>query len=425
MKRAILLTGGTQIAIQAIGLLTGVLVTRWLGPDGRGQLAAIIGWASMIAYLGNFGLPVALTYAAARNPAGRHQLLGNSAAFALLQWLALGMIGWLVLPVLLAKHSSELGHLAVLFLWIYLPLNLLTLYTSAILQGSGTYARFNAVRVSVPLMYAVLLLVFWTMHRITVVSVVSINILSNVVALTLALTLALPSLRRLSVGSSIKWLQLKNLRGNLRYGLSAQIGTLQPFSGMQLDVLALSSLVTTHGLGLYMAALAGANLIRAQGYAVGQVVLPEVARMDDAVQQWRIIRRSMILMGLAGAVGFLVVMIAAQPLLVIIYGGDFAQASSMLKILVAAGVVGAVYRILADGLRGMGKPGVSTIAELAGLVAGIAGLALLIPLQGEAGAAWAVLWASAVSLAVAIGLAKWHRTGSSSSSVTRAAEINP
>lgn len=424
MKRAILLTGGTQIAIQAIGLLTGVLVTRWLGPDGRGQLATIIGWASMIAYLGNLGLPVALTYAAARNPAGRHQLLGNSAAFALLQWLALGVIGWLVLPVLLAKHSSGLGHMAVLYLWIYLPLNLLTLYTIAILQGSGVYARFNAVRVSVPLMYAVLLLTLWAMHLITVVSVVSINILSNAVALALALTLALPALMRLSAGSSIKWFQLKNLGGNLRYGLSAQIGTLQPFSGLQLDVLALSILATTHGLGLYMAALAGANLIRAQGYAVGQVVLPEVAKMNDTLQQWRIIRRSMILMGLAGAVGLFVVMIAAKPMLVVIYGGVFAQASRMLKILVAAGVVGAVYRILADGLRGMGKPGVSTIAELVGVVAGIAGLALLVPLRGETGAAWAVLWASAVSLAVAIVFAMWHRAGSSSG-VTHAVEIDP
>ena len=74
MKRAVLLTGGTQIGTQAIGLLTGILVTRWLGPDGRGQLAVIISWPSMLAYLGNLGLPVALTYAAAREPLQRHQL---------------------------------------------------------------------------------------------------------------------------------------------------------------------------------------------------------------------------------------------------------------------------------------------------------------------------------------------------------------
>lgn len=405
MRRAIFLTSGAQIVIQAVGLLTGILVARLLGPDGRGQLAAVISWAAMLAYLGNLGLPTALTYASAKMPELRHQLFGNGLLMAVVQWMILGTIGWLLLPLVLAKQGPLLAHLAVLYLWVYLPLNLLTLYANAIQQGSGHYARYNAVRVSVPIGYALLLLIFWAIQRFNVESVVLANILSNVLTLSLAMVLTLPPLWRLAHRVSESWIGFANLRGNLRYGLSAQIGTLQPFSGLRLDVLALTILSTTHDLGLYMAALAGAGLIRAQGYALGQVVLPEVAKRKRRFEQWRIIRRAMILAGVGGCVAFIIVLFAAAPLLSLIYGKPFVPAAPILKILVAAGTVGAVYRILADGLRGMGKPGISTLAEIIGVGVGVLGLAVFIPTRGVSGAALAVLVASVASLVAALWFA--------------------
>jgi O-antigen/teichoic acid export membrane protein len=399
-------------------LLTGVLVARLLGPDGRGQLAVVISWASMLAYLGNLGLPTALTYASAKTPELRHQLFGNGLLMAVVQWMILGVIGWLLLPLILAKHGPLLVHLAVLYLWAYLPLNLLTLYTNAIQQGSGQYARYNAVRVSVPIGYALLLLIFWAIQRFNVESVVLANILSNVLTFLLAIALALPPLWKLAHRVSESWIGFANLRGNLRYGLSAQIGTLQPFSGLRLDVLALTILSTTHDLGLYMAALAGANLIKAQGYALGQVVFPEVAKQKRRSEQWRIIRHAMMLAGVGGCVVFVVVLFAAIPLLSLIYGNPFVSAASMLKILVAAGTVGAVYRILADGLRGMGKPGVSTLAEIIGVGVGVLGLAVFIPTQGASGAALSVLAASVASLVAALWLS--FRQASDSSGTAQA-----
>jgi O-antigen/teichoic acid export membrane protein len=63
-----ILTLGAQFAIQLVGLITGVLAARYLGPSGRGELATVIVWVTMIVYVGNLGLPVAYTYAAAREP---------------------------------------------------------------------------------------------------------------------------------------------------------------------------------------------------------------------------------------------------------------------------------------------------------------------------------------------------------------------
>ena len=408
MKRAIFYTSGAQIGIQLVGLISGILVARWLGPDGRGQLAAVISWVSLFAYLGNAGLPVAFAYASAKEPDRRHQLLGNGLLAAGLQWLVLAAVGSWVLPLVLRSHGIPLAHLAVVYLWAYVPLNLLTLYINAIQQGAGQYGGFNAVRMSVSLGYVFLLVLFWALDHISVDSVIVANLLSNVLTLILALSITLAMLTRLGRRTKRGWFNLKNLWSDARYGLTAHIGTLQPFSGLQLDVLALTLLVGVHDLGLYMAAFAGASLLRAQGYALGQVVLPEVAKCSRHRDQMRIIFKFAGLAALGGATASIVVLFWAGPLLRLVYGSTFMAAAPILKVLTFAGFLGAVYRVLADGLRGMGRPFASTAAELVGLCIGLPALALSIPIWGALGAAGAVAVASGSSLIAALWLA-WPR----------------
>ena len=67
LKRDAALAVATGFAIQAVLILTGTLVARMLGPDGRGYLAALILWPWVITLFGNLGIPSALTYAIARD----------------------------------------------------------------------------------------------------------------------------------------------------------------------------------------------------------------------------------------------------------------------------------------------------------------------------------------------------------------------
>ena len=68
LKRDATLAIATGFAIQAVLVVTGVLLARMLGPDGRGYLAALILWPLVITQLGNLGIPSALTYSIARDP---------------------------------------------------------------------------------------------------------------------------------------------------------------------------------------------------------------------------------------------------------------------------------------------------------------------------------------------------------------------
>src|SRR5690349_8489573 len=58
----LLLTVLTQVAVIGINVITGVITARLLGPDGRGEFAAITLWPQVLSGLASMGLPIAATY---------------------------------------------------------------------------------------------------------------------------------------------------------------------------------------------------------------------------------------------------------------------------------------------------------------------------------------------------------------------------
>lgn len=67
--KSISLTFATSALIQLVTIVSGVIVARLLGPQGRGELAAIFLWAVILVDFGTLGLMESVTYAAARRAA--------------------------------------------------------------------------------------------------------------------------------------------------------------------------------------------------------------------------------------------------------------------------------------------------------------------------------------------------------------------
>jgi O-antigen/teichoic acid export membrane protein len=323
--------------------------------------------------------------------------MGNGLIAALVQWPLLVAAGLLVLHLALGGHTDLVQQLAVAYLCLYIPLNLLTLYVNATQQGLGHYAGFNAVRLCVPVSYLVGLGMLVWLDRFTVTGVLAANLFSNLATLLLALGLLLP---RAGAATERRWFDLPALKRDLRYGLSAHIGMLQPFTGLQVDVLLLTLLLPAHDLGIYMAALAGAGLIRAQGVALGMVAMPEVARQRERAGQFRaVVRFASFTLLLGGATAF-VLAYWAQPLVALVYGDAFSGAAGALRLLALGALAASLNRILADGLRGMGRPLSGTAAELASLAVGVPAILVLAPSGGAEGAALAAVLASAAALVI-------------------------
>jgi O-antigen/teichoic acid export membrane protein len=390
-------TLGSTLIIVLLGLASGALVARMLGVDGRGDLAAIVLWPSIIAYVGDLGGPLAVAYLAAVRPAERVRLVQVALGTALAQSAILVVVGVPVVMVGLARYPGEVP-LGLVLLAGFLPLNLATRYLNALHQGAGSFRRFNGVRLAVNGSYVAGVVVLFIAGAHSVGPVVAFVLASNVVALCAAA-------RGCSRAELTPALDAGLMRDIFQYGLRGHIGNLTPIDSMQLDLLAVVVLLGAHDAGLYSVAASAALIVRGQATALGMVTLPTVAaartKMERVVAAERLFR-----LGLALTVGLAAAIVASAPWTVgIVYGPEFGEAVPLVQVLGAGIVAASLRQVLGDGLRGLGQPLQGTIAELASLLAASVGLVLLVPAIGAMGAALAVSFAYAVALVVLIILA--------------------
>src|SRR5438105_4342214 len=109
-------TMATTFEIQALGLVSGILVARLLGVHGRGLLATVILVPNLLAYLGDLGGPVAYAYLVATRRESAAALLRNAVALALGQSIVLALLG---VPIVLfaLRNDPAIKGVELLFLF--------------------------------------------------------------------------------------------------------------------------------------------------------------------------------------------------------------------------------------------------------------------------------------------------------------------
>jgi O-antigen/teichoic acid export membrane protein len=394
-------TLATTLLIQVIGLATGVVVARGLGVEGRGLLAAVILWPSVLTYLGDLGGPVGYAYLAAHQPATRPSLVRAAGALTAVQTLIVVAAG--VPAVLLALHGKprHAATLAAVFLVCYVPMNLYTRYVNAVNQARPRLSWFNAVRMSVPFTYLVFVVGLLVSGRLTLRNTVAATAGSNL----LATGLAWWSTRSMGGGAADDGTVDGTVavgRTVLRYGLRSHIGNLTPIDSMQLDLLLVTLLLSPRQAGLYTVAASAAAVIRVQGTALGLVGLPAVAREERPAEARRIaasLVRSTLLVGLVSAA---LIALAAPLLIRVIYGAPYVPATGVVRLLVFGIVLASVRQVAGDCLRGLGRPGAASVAEVSSWAVGAPLALVAIPTLGSMGAALAVIGSYGAALAVCL-----------------------
>lgn len=408
--------------IQGVGLITGITVARLLGVEGRGELAAVILWGSAITYVGDLGLPVAYVYEAARDRRQIPALVGNAFLATVLQWLILVVVGIPILLLALQSHSTEIVQAGVIFLVGFIPLNLLVRYLNALNQGLGLFSRFNAVRISVHVAYAAVLLALVVFGMQSVMWVAIATLIGNVATLFLILSFSLPRFVREfgapRVDAGLLW-------RSATYGAKAHIGNLTPVDALHIDLLLVTALLAPAQAGLYAIAISAGAVVRSLGVAFGMVALPEVASAANEHQQRQSIGELFRLGLLVSIVGAAALGLAGDLLVPLVYGGEYAPAVTSLRILLIGIVAAGARQVLADCLRGAGRPGAGTVAEIASWVIAIPGLVVLVPTFGVQGAAMAVSLSYVGALLVVLIFTVRHGVGLDDLFVPRMSDLRP
>ena len=103
------LTFVATILIQAAGMLTGILLARFLGPEKRGELAAIQLWGSFFATLALVGLPESVIFFGAKEKEKIGQFWSTGVFAALVLGSPIILLGYFILPFV-PTCSNQSGY---------------------------------------------------------------------------------------------------------------------------------------------------------------------------------------------------------------------------------------------------------------------------------------------------------------------------
>ncbi|MEA2298627.1 MAG: hypothetical protein QOF77_1563 [Solirubrobacteraceae bacterium] len=390
------ITVAGSFAVQLVALISGVLVARLLGVENRGRAALLVLVALVIAQLGTLGLPLALTYWIARDPAVERPLVASLRRVFLGQ-IAVGAAIQCAVLYLVVGLGVAAFWIAGLVSVLAMPGLFAVQYSLALLQAQGRFRAFSAVRLLAPCVYSLGLVVVAVIGRGGLVAIMAIWVGSA--ALTGATGLILTLGRRPGASGREPESRAPGMRPMLSFGLRGFLGSISPLDAFQLDQAIVGLFVSPAALGVYVVGVGFANLPRFAAQSIGIVAYPHIAGKGGAAgvrrETWRFVALTLLVCGPIVAV----LEIAMPTIVPLLFGHAFDAATGLARILLLAALLVGLRRVMSDCARGGGHPTLGTAAEVVATAALPVGAGLLAG-DGARGVSWALVASGALGLAV-------------------------
>lgn len=380
-----------NISVSLLGAMSGIVQARALGPEGRGELAAILVPLYFVAFLGDLGLGLY-----ARREAARTNALGDLigtigptvGTFGVVLCLAL-------LPLVgLVARGRSVVHLWLSLGLLFVPLQMMGNVLLSVVLGLERWSLWIRSRLLVAGGWVVVLGALYALGRLSV---------QNAVATYLGMTMAsyLPLLPVLRDAGPIRF-RPGLMQKAVPFGARAWLAGFTNLANTRLDQLVMVGVVSSRQLGLYAVAVTLAAVPSNFSGAVALGILPRVVR-DGHDLVPRAVRLSLLVV-LVGSASLAVV---AWPAVHFVIGHRFTHSLPMIWILLLAEVPLAGTVTLGQAFIGSGRPGQTACAEGLALVVTVAGLAVALSALGGVGAALVSL--AAYSVAFSYLLIQSHR----------------
>ena len=392
------------IVLQFLLLVSGIIAARALGDQGRGQQALIFIVALTASQVGLFGLPLALTYEAARGQNLARRWLAHIAPVAFAQTV-LVLLVYSVLMFLVFSDRVPLS--AALVTLPTLPALIWQAYGLAVLQGHHQFRALHVFRLTPIAVYTIGLVFVHVLFKDSVFAVMAVWSASYIVGAAATQVYIGWTGRGDREEPELGSVVLPNRTKMARFGASAFLGASSPLEVFRVDQLAVGAVLTTVDLALYSTALAFCNFPRFLTLALGLTAYARISAVQSAETRNHLVVRYATLGTIVAILVSTPLAIFAGPLINLTFGPEFSGATAVTQILLGATVLLCSRRILSDCLRGAGLPGAGSMAEITSLIALVPTALILVPPLQLEGFAFAMVASYACGL-VAI-LIYWAR----------------
>jgi antigen flippase len=387
---ALLQSVGTQVVITIINVVTGIITARLLGAEGRGIYTAVTLWPPLLATVALSGLNSAVVFRMRKAPA----TAGSTASAALLLGIARSLLAMTAGVLLLPAFMSRYDHGTILVAQICLVgvfCNCVQLMIRQALAGVGRFWHYNYALLLPQVLYLAALLVIIPFTEMTARNASLALIAAGAVAplLSLPAFIRLVKPRLAGCFAEIRHLTSYSARAAANDGVFA----LSSYA----DRLVLIPFLPASELGFYAVAYSFSRLIQVVQPAILSVFFSHLSARTEAESRQLHDRACRFLLAIL-AVGCALLFAAGQWLLAFAYGGEFAAATLLFRVLVAEASLGVLSQVTIQLFLARDRPGVVSTVQTIVLCVSIAALIYLVPRYGAAGAAWGLL---------GIGVCRW------------------
>lgn len=385
-RGSVLKLAGASYLGTALAIVTGPVVARALGAEGRGEVAAATVYFSILTLVVGLGLPTSVSHAVATKAHPSSAVLGSVLRFV--GFLAVPMAGLAVL--LVHGPLSGLrgpGRLGAGLLVACVPLGVLTNCLASMLVAEGALGPIAWLRLGPLVVTAVATVVLYAFHALSVGVLLAVTIM-----VTAATALASAALVRVRPGGRAP------IRGLVAFGLRGYGGNLAVFATHMVDQAFILPALGARPLGYYALAVSISAVPNSIALAIYSRYFSLVAEAGDTDRRVALMSKAL---GLTFVVSLAasVAIAAGAPLLVpLLYGRDFTKSVVPLLVLMPGTVVFCLSMVGESFLAAVGRPGRVTLAELSGFAVTLVGLPIVVPRWGIVGAAWLSSGAYAVVL---------------------------
>jgi len=371
-------TFGAQVGVALLSLVNVMIVSRALGPSGRGNVAFLTAIAMLTSNLATMGIHEANVNLVGSEPRLKRALAGNSLVLSTL-FGAIGIVAVAVLMVVAPGVKGDAGTSLIVLTLSSVPILVLNTYLRAVIQGEYAFGVSNLT---------------WSLPAVINVAVngslvlvgkltVGLALATWIAGQAIATAIMVWHIARRSEGFGRPSMSLA--RRTLGFGTRSHVGRVMLLGNYRLDQWILGAMAGPTELGLYSVAVALAEALFLLPTSLAMVQRPDLVRVSqaDAVRRSSaVFRNALILTFVTGVVLVLV----APLIIVVLFGEDFRGAINELRIL-ACGAFGIVaLKQLGNALTARQMPTRASLAIASAFVSTVVLDLLLIPTHGGIGA---------------------------------------
>lgn len=368
----------TQIITSALAFVVSIIVSRVLGPEGKGVAAYFLLFFTTIGQYGHFGITYATPYFSKKTEYDGEEVFNNNFSYTITMCIITSLI------ILLGRYFklifTEYNYFMI-FLGIFtLTFTMIMEFLSTFYIANERIIEVNRINLESNLLKLFAIFILWitsTLNIYTYLLILAFPLIFNTISL----------IRNLKVNFNFALNKIL-LKKEFKFGLTIYLATLFIFMNYKIDQFFIKFMLGEGQLGVYSVAVSLAELLFLIPGSVAGAILGRLYNMsNDSPEERRRLTSGTIKVTFYVTFILMVAGIICTSLIPLIYGEAYSGAILPTIILFLGILFASIGKISASYFQSSGEPKIHLYITFLVFLVNIILNSALIPLVGIAGAA--------------------------------------